>query len=178
MQATYRFPLLALGVIVAGPVCADNALLMTADTPVVNIERRSQGQNFIQLPALQYGFTLNSVCVDGLKPVSIQLSVADTRKTLRGSDIKGDEIGTAEIELTLRITQEQLAPVAIRGFCVLPDGDLAERDARNEITIPAVLSAQASLRCASETAEQIVYVSSALDVTLSCSEPAEEVATR
>lgn len=178
MQATHRFPLLALGAIFAGPVCADNKLLMTADTPVVNIERRSQEQNFLRLPALQYGFTLKSACVDGLKPVSIQLSVADTRKTLRGSDFQGDENGDTDIELTLSIPQEQIAPVAIKGFCVLPDEDLAVHDARNEITIPAALSAQASLRCASESDEQIVYVSSALDVTLNCSEPAAEVATR
>lgn len=178
MQATNRFPLLALGVILAGPVCADNSLLMTADTPVVNIERRSEEQNFLRLPTLQYGFTLKSVCADGLKPVSIQLSVADTRRTLRGGDIQGDENGDKDIELTLSIPQEQIAPVAIKGFCILPDEDLAETDARNEITIPAALSAQASLRCASETAEQIVYVSSALDVTLNCSEPAEEATTR
>lgn len=177
MQASSRNLLLALGAIFTGPIYADNVLLVSANTPVVSVERRSPEQNFLHLPHLEYNFTLKATCGDDLQPVSIQLSVADTRRFVRGDDIHIKEGEDTTIGLTLRIPQEQIAPVAIKGFCMLPADDLVDGGSNygsnNEITIPAALSAQASLRCASESAEQTVYVSRPLDVTLTCAKPTE-----
>jgi hypothetical protein len=43
-----------------------------------------------------------------------------------------------------------------------------------QITIPAALSAQASLLCASDEDEIMTYVSKTLDVSLVCDEPAND----
>jgi hypothetical protein len=144
-------------------------LLLEADTPTINIESRHASQNFLQLPALQYGFTIAAFCVDDFIPVSLLLSVADTRKTLRAAEI---DFSNA-IEISLSVPASQLAPIAVRGFCLKVNA--AENDTLadgqpqgKQLTLPATLSAQASLRCASDTNEQTIYVSKPLDVTVVC----------
>ena len=163
----YFLATLALCCVCATIAHADNSLTMQANTPEVNIELRSAKRNFLRLPALQFAFVIDAVCVKNLTPVSLQLSVADTRKTLQGDEI---EAGAATT-ISLNIPANQIAPVVIQGFCERPDSQESDGQQRNEqtrITIPAALSAQASLRCSSEADTQTVYVSRPLDVILAC----------
>jgi hypothetical protein len=148
---------------------ADHSLLLTADTPSVNLAPRSSRPSFFRLPGLRYAFTIDASCVDDFKPVSLFLSIADTRKTLHGAEIESEN----GITMSLDIPAGQIAPVAIRDFCIQAENeeltagqDIETRNA--PLTLPAALSAQASLRCASETAEHTVYVSRSLDVMLIC----------
>jgi hypothetical protein len=151
---------------------------MDADTPMVSIDPRRSNRNFLRLPTLQIVFRINARCIDDRKPVSIQLSVADTRKTLHADKIEVN----ATTEISLSIPANQIAPVAIREFCKLPESpqDVGNRHRQlnDRITIPAALSAQASLRCASESGEQTIYVSTPLDVTLICKLEAESISLR
>lgn len=157
---------LALGCVCIGESRADNRLTMDADTPEVNIKSRGINRNFLRLPKLQYEFHFDAACVANLAPVSLQLSVADTRKTLDESEIATDKT----TEISLSIPANQIAPVAIEGFCERDEAEDEIDGARSkqQITIPAALSAQASLRCASDLDEQMIYVSRPLDVTLIC----------
>ncbi len=160
--------LLALTCACVGGPRADNSLSMHADTPEVSVESRATKRSFLRLPTLQYAFRFDAVCSANLKPVSLLLSVADTRKTLDANEIEAN----ATTAVSLSIPASQIAPVAIQGFCEQVDSREdggGQRRQRNEyMTIPAALSAQASLRCASESGEQTVYVSWPLDVKLIC----------
>jgi hypothetical protein len=163
--------------ILCGPALAETSLTMQADTPEVSIESRSSGRNALHLPALQYAFTFEASCGDDLQPVSLQLSVADTRKTLRTEQIVADSLTMT----SLSIPANQIAPVVINNFCQRVDAQVSDVQTQSEpsrISIPAALSAQASLRCASETDEHTVYVSSPLNVMLACDIPAESSQAR
>jgi hypothetical protein len=150
-------------------ISADHRLLLRADTPFIDIALRDSRQGFLDLPALQFAFAIDAYCVDDLQPVSLSVSVADTRRTLRPSDM---DFAKA-IEVSLDIPANQLAPVAIRDFCLRTDvGDInvgqAEPAGDAQLTLPATLTAQASLRCANDLIEQTVYVAKSLDITLVC----------
>lgn len=159
--------LLALGCAGINSARADTMLAMAVDTPEVSIKTRSAGRSSLRLPSLQYSFSFDANCVNDQEPVSLQLSVADTRKTLRG-----DDIGTnSRTTISLNIPARQIAPVVVQGFCEKSDAQEKENpgvDKVRKLTISAALSAQASLRCASESDAQTLYVSKPLDVTLTC----------
>lgn len=164
---------LALLALCCAPAHADTSLKMQADVPEVRIESRGAGRDFVRLPALSFAFTFHASCSEDLLPVSLQLSVADTRKTLRGNEITANNATLT----ALNIPANQIAPVVIRDFCGRPDADDIDGQSRDELSriiiIPAALSAQASLRCASESDAQTVYVSGPLDIALACEAAAE-----
>jgi len=147
----------------------DQRLLLEVDTPIVNIEERGATQNFVRLPALEYAFRISAVCTGESKPASLLLSVADTRRSLQADEIDAD----GATAISLNIPAGQLAPVVVRNFCVQTEIESDDNAANNvpqeeQLTLPATLSVQASLRCASETTEQTVYMSKPLDITLIC----------
>ena len=156
LVAILIFALSYAHVAVAQTVDTEN-LVLNADTPVVEVGRRSAGRNFMRLPSLEYQFDLTANCPAGLTVTSISLSIADTRKSLATNDISSDE--TTVLKMT--IPASQIGPIAVDGFCVAPDE-------QGTIRLPAVLSVQASLLCANEEARQMIYMSRPLDVMLSC----------
>ena len=153
-----------IGTALAMPAGAadSNFLGVSADTPVVSVSTRPEGRNFMRLPALEYAFVIESGCRATLMPASMSLSIADTRISMSGDDL-GDE---PTVEVTLLVPAGQIGPVAVERFCVVTDqaNGLLEQTTR----IPAILSAQAALICSSETASEIVYASTSLDVILNC----------
>ena len=164
------FTLLAMIFAFSAESAADNRLRLDADTPKINIEKGSTKRNFLRLPTVTFAFRIDAACIETLQPVSLLLSVADTRKSLRSDEINGN----TKTEVALKIPASQIAPVAIQGFCEdnspreNQDGRRQPQQNLQEITITAALSAQASLRCANETDEQTVYTSVPLDVILVC----------
>ena len=147
---------------------AENSLLLAADTPSATVDQSSSRRNFLRLPELDYVFRVDAHCDESLEPQSLLVSVADTRKSFDANVLADGEA----IEFSLKIPASQIAPVAINDFCTADDERHEYSDDR--IAIPAALSAQASLRCASESAEQTVYASTPLDVEIVCRSEEEE----
>lgn len=165
-------------VLVLGSALADTAqdVAVRAATPVVDVSPRRSGRPFFDLPTLEYRFQVEARCDDDWVPASLSLSVADSRVVFGAGQLSD---GTQQ-ELVLSVPAQQLAPVAVHDFCLLPE-DTTTRHARASsrvlpvsslLTIRAVLSAQASLLCVSEQERRITYVSQPLDVTLTCEAPA------
>ena len=157
---------LLLAVTAAGPAVGKDTLSVAAYAPAVPLEPRNSGRNFVRLPTLEYTFEIQTHCSESRSPESLSLNVADTRKSLGAEQIISD----GPTEISLRIPASQIAPLVIEDFCVLElagNGDtINELPAR--ITIPAALSAQASLLCADDEDKAMTYVSRTLDVSLVC----------
>ena len=162
----------------AGPAVARDFLSVAANAPAVNIAPRNPGRNFVRLPTLEYEFEIHSRCTDSRTPESISLNVADTHESLQADKIAND----GPTRLSLRIPASQIAPLVVEDFCIVSgeDDDDAASDARSrslsqsQITIPAALSAQASLLCANGDDKAMTYVSRTLDVSLVCERSAND----
>lgn len=166
-----------LPVLVAASVCgaahADemrrHGLQVSATTSDVTVLPRAAPRNPLRLPTLEYVFALRIHCVEPFQPSSVSLAIADTRRTLTADDLHDD--GAAEVSLT--VPANQLAPVPLENFCVelpIEAADLAPTPAGDgeSVTLPATLSAQASLLCVSGSKQEITYTATPLDVTLTC----------
>ena len=148
----------------------DNALHVTADTPEIEVESRVAGRSFISLPSLSYALEVTQTCDAGLAPTSLSLSVADTRRTFGAEDLSEHALLT----LDLTIPAGQIGPIALADFCISvtdTENEAGDRERRSndKLRIPAVLSLQAALLCASESESRMVYASHSLDVALNCS---------
>jgi hypothetical protein len=150
----------------AGTAMGKDFLSVAANAPTVNLAPRNPGRNFVRLPTLEYRFEIHTQCSDSRSPESLSLNVADTRKSLRADKIAED----GPTEISLRIPASQIAPLVVEDFCIVPPEAGGEQmmEAPAQITIPAALSAQASLLCASDEGQAMTYVSRALDVSLVC----------
>ena len=145
---------------------ADGSLAVMADTPAAAILPRQAGSQSIRLPSLEYVFHIRASCTGNRVPVSLLMSVADTRQALDAKELAAE----TPLQITLRIPSDQIGPIAVENFCHIDDhGD----DGSTQLTISAALSAHASLRCESDTGQSVIYVSKALDVSLHCEQPVE-----
>ena len=144
---------------------------ITADLPTVTVTPRRPGHTTIRLPSLTYALTVTVECDANWQPDSVSISVSDSRASLIAEQLQAGR----ELKLELRIPSNQIAPLRIEQFCV--DGNKGKPDTadQNRITVPGVMSAQASLRCATESAQSIKYATVPLDVLLECAvaKPAE-----
>lgn len=153
----------------------EGELHVRADTPVVNVEKRDDGRNFMRLPSLTYELDIAKKCGGDLEPAVLSLSVADTRRTFKAEDFAEGE----NLAIRFAVPAAQIGPIAVESFCARAATQESEAEAEAEqgtgeaesMTVPAVLSLQASLLCASETENRITYASTSLDVTLECSGP-------
>ena len=129
----------------------------------------------LQLPSLIYDLTLTTFCDKNWQPISVSVSIADSGKSFNARQLQG----TAILKTQLQIPAMQIAPLPVEQFCIknkqekLQPGNTNNNETpsgsnRNKITISSVLSAQASLLCATETEQSITYVTKSLDVTLEC----------
>lgn len=182
-------PIMALAAITLALACLTGAVIadaparlpdlaLTTETPVVDVPTHPPGRQFLELPALEYAFGIEARCDADWVPESLSLNVADSRVVLGEDQLSGAEPPTVLLEVPAR----QLAPIAVHGFCLLgedldeglnagPDaGPDTPRPAASasQLTIRAVLSAQASLLCRNEAERRIAYVSLPLDVQLAC----------
>lgn len=133
-----------------------------ADVPSVVVAPRRPGPFMMQLPNLTYSLSLTAECVDNWKPDSVSVNVADSRTSFRADALPP----TGSLQFELLVPSKQIGPLRLERFCIVGiDEDLQSND---RITIPSVLSAQASLRCASDSASSIRYVTVPLDVSLEC----------
>lgn len=149
---------------------ADASLRLSADTPIVNVGPRNPGRGPLSLPDLEYRFNIDASCRDDMTPASLSLVIADTRRSFDTDQI--DSGGLKDVRL--KVPAAQIAPVVIADFCVAEavGAELVlQAAAVSPLTVRAALSAQASLMCAGEGTQSIVYTSEALDLLLVCSDP-------
>ena len=151
-------------------VASADQLEVSAATPEVTISTRPAGRNFLQLPVLTYEFVVDLSCSDDRQAASLSLSIADTRIRLPADRLAGRE----PITVDMRVPADQIAPVALAGFCV---DEPADGSGERSLTVPAVLSAQLSLLCASENTSRMTYTSRALDVVVHCDSRTDDAAT-
>jgi len=163
-------------------VCAASAddgvlhtLRVVAEVPAVLVAPQPAERHLFELPSLDYVFSVEARCHDDWQPESLLLNVADSRISKTGADLKGN----APQQLELRIPAKQLAPIAMRNFCVIDvaeEGSAAQAEttkrqlpgAQSHMTVSAALSAHASLRCSLGDKQKTVYISQPLDVRLTC----------
>jgi hypothetical protein len=182
---TARFLSVLLILIALRPAAAEDApsgrLQLTAAPPVVGVSGTAPGRQFVELPTLEYRFRVLLACGGGRTPRSLSINVADSRLALSGAALEGEPQ-----ELVLTIPAHQLAPIAVDDFCIV-EGEKATPgttehalaiasaaslpESRRLLSVPAVVSAQASLVCAGEDGQDIRYVTEPLGVTLSCTAP-------
>ena len=158
---------------------APDHLELAAEPPVVSVTATAPGgRRFVELPALEYRFEVEAACTGSRTPRSLSISVADSRVALAGAALEGETVR----ELVLTVPGRQLAPIALDDFCVaapaageeLPEGYeaasafTAASAPPRLLTVPAVVSAQASLVCGDEAGSRIRYVTKPLAVTLAC----------
>ena len=144
---------------------------------MVAVAAKMPGRRFIDLPALEYRFQVQAACTGSRTPRSLSISIADSRVALAGAALDGE--GARELVLT--VPGRQLAPIAVDDFCVAapaaepaPEGYEAASSFTAAsvpprlLTVPAVVTAQASLVCSDEGGSHISYVTKPLAVTLAC----------
>lgn len=178
MSMTLRYyPLIVLLSVTASHDSASQltepaTLVINANTPVVEVARRSAGRRFIRLTSLDYKLELNAQCAAGFGPMALSISVADTRKSPAADTISAG----GPISMTLTIPAPQISPIAIDNFCVEPGENpplMANNQANGEesLEVKAALSVQASLLCANEIDKHMIYASKPLNVVLLCKVP-------
>ena len=130
-------------------------------TATVSVEPATAGRRQIDLPALEYDFSIYVQCEAPAQPARLSVSVADTRRRFDLPDV--EESGS--VNESLLIPASQLTPVATDGFCV--DGDEASHA---PLLVRGVLTSSLSLRCSDENDDSIHFVSESLAVRLECEE--------
>ncbi len=172
MRIATRSVLCALSACLTADAVADaertHSLQVGATAATVAVSESGNGRASLRLPALEFVFRLRPVCAEPFRAGSISLTVADSRQTLDAEQL---EDGTAESELRLTVPASQIAPVPVTDFCSAepddPDKDSSAQRGES-LTLPAALSANASLLCVTESEREIVYTTAPLDVTLVC----------
>lgn len=150
---------------------------ISVNVPIVMVTpRRADHFILLRLPSLTYALTLTTFCDKNWQPASVSVSIADSGKSFNAQQLQS----TAILKTELQIPAIQIAPLPVEQFCIKDkqkkfqpgntnDNELPSGANRNKITISSVLSAQASLLCATESEQSITYVTKPLNVTLECS---------
>ena len=135
-------------------------IIVNARPADVRIGSLAPETRLILLPALEYTLTIEPQCAPDMQAESISISIADTRKTIRGIELDEQPV----LETTIRIPRKQVGPLAVDDFCRSDQSGTTPASVR----VADVFTAQLSLSCVGEEARTIVYVSEPLDVNLQC----------
>lgn len=138
-----------------------NSFAIIASAATAPIVAGSSGRRTLRLPGLDFRFQFRLACRGAAQPLSLGVTIADTHRSLGAEELVSD-VGVART--TIRIPSGQIAPVAIEGFCATDNVSSEIRP----LTLPALLSASASLRCGDDEHSSMQYASVPLDVVLVC----------
>jgi hypothetical protein len=133
-------------------------LFVHAEPAVASITPHPGSRKLIRLPELEFSLRISAQCAAGRTSESISISIADTHRTFSGEDLPV----AAKLETSVRISPRQIAPIAMRDFCV------AGSESRSSLLVTTALTAQISLRCVKDDERSIAFRAEALDVLLSC----------
>ncbi len=135
------------------------AIIATAAT--AHVPAGTSGRRTLRLPGLDFRFQFRIACPGTAGPQSLSMTIADTHRNF-GADELAAETNVAHAHV--RIPGNQIAPVAVDGFCA---SDAPSANVQT-LTLPSLLSASASLRCGDDENSSIRYASVPLDVVLVC----------
>jgi hypothetical protein len=133
-------------------------LHVNAEPAVAVLAVQQGGRSLVHLPELEFSLSISPHCAESGVPESVSITIADTRTTVRGEALRTGK----NIDVSMRVTANQLAPFALKGFCNDPalEGD--------SILLGSALTAHASLRCARAGKPSIVFAAEPLDVRVDC----------
>ena len=160
-----QVPILALLVAANTTPCAhaDGSIDVVAQPAEALVVPRAPGLALINLPALDFRLRATLECPGSAK--SLTLSVADTVTTL-GSDVLGEQ---RSAEASLTVPARQVALAASSDFCLEADPTSAD-----ELTVPGLVTAHASLHCANDGRISAYFASAPVEVRLVCVRPTAE----
>ena len=133
-------------------------LRVDAEPAVAELAMQQGGRTLVNLPQLEFRLSVTPHCAAGGKPESLSITIADTQKSLRGEDLQS----TTSIDVSMLVSASQLAPFALREFCVDP------ASVGESLLLTAVLAAQVSLRCARAETQSVVFAAEPLDIRVDC----------
>lgn len=133
-------------------------LRVIAEPAVAVLTIQQNGRNLVRLPQLEFALNLAPHCAKSGQRESLSITIADTRTTLAGEELQA----AATVDVTMRVPASQLAPFALREFCVDPVSE------GESILLTSALTAQASLRCARAEEQSIVFAAEPLDIRVQC----------
>ncbi len=142
---------------------AGESVAVVAEEAEIVVTPRAANLKLIELPALDVALRATFQCA-GIAE-SLTLSVADSYTTL-GQDAIADQ---RSANLLLTVPAPQLSLAASSGFCL--KDDVAST---NELLVPGLATAHASLRCRTEDGVTVHFASGPLQVRLRCSRPSTE----
>ena len=142
-------------------------LRIQAEPAVAVLTIQERGRTLVQLPPLEFRLSISAHCAEGGRPESLSITIADTQKTLRGEELQSE----TSLDLSMRVSASQLAPFALREFCVDPTAE------GESLMLTAALAAQVSLRCARAEEQSIVFAAKPLDIRVDCIRSAAEAET-
>ncbi|MDH5454618.1 MAG: hypothetical protein OEY37_01020 [Gammaproteobacteria bacterium] len=144
---------------------AGESVVIAAQEATATLVPRAPKMQLVNLPALDFGLRAAIKCSGTAE--SLTLSVADSHVTL-DKDALADR---RSAEVTLTVPARQIALAASGNFCVADDDD-AERS--DELLVPGMATAHASLRCNNEGRISVHFASAPLQVRLHCSRTGAE----
>lgn len=133
-------------------------LRVDAEPAVAVLTIQEPGRNLVQLPELEFRLSIAPYCARRGQPESLSITIADTRKTLRGEDLLAEN----DVEVSMRVAASQLAPFALREFCIDPAAE------GQSLLIRSAMAAHASLRCARGEERTVVFTAEELDIRMDC----------
>jgi len=133
-------------------------LFVHTEPAVASITPHPGSRKLIRLPELEFPLRISAQCAAGRTPESISISVADTHRTFSGEILPV----SATLDTSVRIPPRQIAPIAIRDFCITAS------ESRPSLLVTTALTAQISLRCVKDDERSIAFRAEALDVVLNC----------
>lgn len=149
----------------------DGHMQVEVDAAEVTIGPRPPGPRIVQLPDVTFKLRIAAHCIDGLRPDSMSINIADSRRyvelVVTPAESPQQLADDAVTEQTIDVPAKQLAPLTIENFCftdAVSQGEVLVR-------VPDALSAQLSLSCVGENRQSIIYQSVALSVALTCATP-------
>lgn len=143
--------------ITAAPAAAAGDIVIAAQETTAVVTPREARLKLVNLPALEFALRAAFKCSG--KPVSVTLSISDTHATLAEDQLA--DLRAAEATLT--VPSRQLALAASRRFCIAGDPDTTD-----ELLVPGLATAHASLRCANDGSDSVHFASAPLQVRLIC----------
>lgn len=152
----------------------EQSLEIVATAAKVTITENDGGRRAIRLPEVRYTFQLLHRCANGYTPSSLVLTVADSQRSFSVEDLAASD---GVVRADLAIPAGQIAPAIVNGFCATGSDELANRDLGRALTLAAMMSASASLRCGNKAEQRIIYSAAPLDVVLVCAAPGDGTAS-
>ncbi len=145
--------------ITSNVAAADGPLALRANETSAQLLPRKQGPQQVSLPSLEFSLLATVACPSDADVEAVTVSIADTHKRFGPAEI-GNE---AALDVRISVPAKQIAPVAIADFCI--DGGPGDEKG---LLVPGVATAQASLRCRSETGLSVFFASAVLPLRLDC----------